>query len=399
MHVSFPGKFALPKVLGLIDMLRLLMILTCVTLSLQCCNARADDSISIATGDGNGPKQPQAAVAADGTVYVVFGSGEEISLCFSTDNGKSFSAPAVAFRIPNLSLGMRRGPRITAFGDSLIITAVGGKQGKGRDGDVLAWRSTNRGETWSGPVQVNDKNDSAREGLHAMTVSATGEAWCTWLDLRNLRTELYASTSADGGASWSQNQLVYRSPEKSICECCHPSIAIHDKTIQVLFRNSLDGNRDMFLASMVQKSGQINVNSRLMGNLNWKLNACPMDGGMLAVDVSGVVSTVWRRGREIFIATSEGSDEQLIGLGEQPWITSTKDGPIVVWSKIRGGELLLQCVSDERVYSIAANARDAVIVAEPVQGKTAFVFWEKTESGRSSINAKAIEIATLQPKK
>lgn len=377
-------------------MLRFLLFLSFVTLSLHSSNTRAGEAISIASGDGNGPKQPQAAVAADGTVYVVFGSGEEVSLCISTDNGKSFSTPATVCRVPNLSLGMRRGPRITVYGDSLIITAIGGKQGKGRDGDVLAWRSNNRGETWSGPVQVNDKNDSAREGLHAMTVSATGEAWCTWLDLRNQRTELYASKSVDGGASWSPNQLVYSSPEKSICECCHPSIAIHDKTIQVLFRNSLEGNRDMFLATVMQDGDRINVNSRQVGNGHWKLNACPMDGGMLAVDVSGVVSTVWRRGREIFIATSEGPDEQPIGLGEQPWITSTKDGPIVVWSKMRGGELLLKSVSDERVYSITANARDAVIVAEPVQGKTAFVFWEQTESGRSSIFAKTVDIGSLQ---
>lgn len=371
------------------------MILTCLTFSLACPTVRAGDPISIATGDANGPKQPQAAIAADGTVYVVFGSGEEVSFCTSTDDGKSFSTPTVAFRIPNLSLGMRRGPRITAFGDLLIITAIGGKQGKGRDGDVVAWRSNNRGKTWNGPVQVNDNNDSAREGLHAMTVSATGEAWCTWLDLRNQRTELYASKSVDGGANWSRNQLVYRSPDKSICECCHPSIAIHDKTIQVLFRNSLNGNRDMFLASILEEGDKLSVHSTQMGTLNWQFNACPMDGGMLSVDERGLVSTVWRRGREIFMATSEEPDELLIGLGEQPWIASTKDGPIVVWSRSRGGELLLKCVSDERVNSIAANARDAIIVAEPIQGKTAFVFWEQIESDRSTIFAKAIEIGSL----
>ena len=55
----------MPTILGLIDMLRLLMIFTCVTLSLRFSDARADDTISIATGDANGPKQPQAAVAAD----------------------------------------------------------------------------------------------------------------------------------------------------------------------------------------------------------------------------------------------------------------------------------------------------------------------------------------------
>ncbi len=379
-------------------MLRRILVLTCVSLSLQCCNARADDAISIATGDAKGPKQPQAAVAADGTVYLVFGSGEEVSFCSSTDNGRSFSTPAVACRVPNLSLGMRRGPRITAFGDSLIITAIGGKQGKGKDGDVLAWRSNNRGETWSGPVQVNDKKDSAREGLHAMTVSGTGEAWCTWLDLRNQRTELYASKSGDGGASWSRNQLVYRSPEKSICECCHPSIAIHGKTIQVLFRNSLAGNRDMFLASVKQDGGEINVNSRQVGNAHWKLNACPMDGGMLSIDAKGLVSSVWRRGREIFIATDDKSDERLIGIGEQPWITSTKDGLIVVWSMRRGGELKMKIDSDKEVHTLATNAYDAVVTADPLQGNKVYVFWEQTEGGRSSILAKAVEVDSLRSK-
>jgi hypothetical protein len=47
------------------------------------------------------------------------------------------------------------------------------------------------------------------------------------------------------------------------------------------------------------------------------------------------------------------------------------------------------------VNSIAANARDAIIVAEPIQGKTAFVFWEQIESDRSTIFAKAIEIGSL----
>jgi len=295
---------------------------------------------------------------------------------------------------------MRRGPRITAFGDSLIVTAIGGKQGKGRDGDLLAWRSDDLGRSWKGPVQVNDSKDSAREGLHAMTVSSKGESWCTWLDLRNQRTELYGSKTSDGGASWSANQLVYSSPEKSICECCHPSIAVQGatpsgatlagETVQVLFRNSLAGNRDMYLTSVEQVNGKIKTNSIQLGKENWKLNACPMDGGMLAIDANGLVSTVWRRGREIYTAANDGGDEQLIGIGEQPWITSTKDGPIAVWTKRRDGELMMKNILNEYEQSIAPTARDAVIVAEPVKGKTAFVFWEQNDGGRSSVFAKAV---------
>lgn len=113
----------------------------------------------------------------------------------------------------------------------------------------------------------------------------------------------------------------------------------------------------------------------------------------LTIDAEGLVSTVWRRGREIFVATNDGSEEQLIGDVEQPWITSTADGSIVVWSSRRDGELMLKKVSEERMQSISSNARDAVVVAEPVKGKTAFVFWEQNESGRSTIFAKTVEVA------
>ena len=381
-------------------MLRFLLIFSCITLSHYSSHysshTRADEAILIATGDTSGPKQPQASVAPNGIVHVVFGSGEGISYCNSSDDGKSFSKPSVAFRVPNLSLGMRRGPRITAFGDSLIITAIGGKQGKGRDGDLLAWHSNDRGQSWKGPVQVNDSNDSAREGLHAMAVSANGESWCTWLDLRNQRTELYAAKSVDGGASWSSNQLVYRSPEKNVCECCHPSVAIQNGKVQVLFRNALRGNRDMYLATFTPENNSSETIGIQLGKGHWKLNACPMDGGMLSIDANGLVTTVWRRDRDIFVASADGTEEQLIGIGEQPWITSTKDGPVAVWNTRRDGELLMKSLSNEYVHSIAKIARDAVVVADPVQGKTVFVFWEQNENGRATIFSKAMQIGSLR---
>ena len=351
----------------------------------------ADEPIVISSSNVTAPKQPQAAISAEGIVHVVFGMGEDIVHCRSKDEGKSFSEPRVAFRVPNLSLGMRRGPRITISGETLIVSAIGGKQGKGKDGDLVAFRSTDGGQTWQGPVQVNDSNDSAREGLHAMASSSTGEAWCTWLDLRNQRTEIFASKSTDGGASWSPNQLVYRSPDKSVCECCHPSIAIHDGIVHVLFRNSLAGNRDMYLASFRGQDG-LSSGAKLLGKESWKLDACPMDGGMLSINPAGLVSTIWRRGRSIIVANADGSDEQLLGIGEQPTIASTSDGPVAVWSVRRDGELLLQRLSGGEPQSIAKLARDAVIVSDPKRNNSAIVLWEKSENGQFSVLASRVEL-------
>ena len=164
----------------------------------------------------------------------------------------------------------------------------------------------------------------------------------------------------------------------------------------MLFRNSLAGNRDMYLASVFPENDKIKITSMQIGNEHWKFNACPMDGGMLAVDTKGVVSTVWRRGREIFTATNDGADEQLIGIGEQPWIASTTDGPMAVWTSRRDGELMLKNVSKENVLTITSIARDPVVVADPVHGKSVFVFWEENDSGRTSIFVKAIELGSLR---
>ena len=129
----------------------------------------------IASGHGpKSPKQPQAAVGAGGRVHVVFGTGNSVHYAGSADGGATFSRSNAAFEVPNMSLGMRRGPRVVAAKDSIVVTAIGGKLGKGKDGDLLAWRSSDAGKTWLGPVRVNDKADSAREGLHAM---ASGDGW------------------------------------------------------------------------------------------------------------------------------------------------------------------------------------------------------------------------------
>ena len=150
----------------------------------------------------------------------------------------------------------------------------------------------------------------------------------------------------------------------------------------------------MYLTTFNPESSSSETSGIQLGKEHWKLNACPMDGGMLSIDANGLVTTVWRRDREIFTATNDGTEESLIGVGEQPWITSTKEGPVAVWTTRRDGELLMKNLSKEQVHSIAKTARDAVVVAEPAQGKTVFVFWEQNENGRTTIFARTVQIGS-----
>ena len=343
----------------------------------------------LAEGQGpNGPKQPQAFVSADGTVDVVFAVGDEIQLTTSRNRGESFTRAASGIHCPNMPAGMRRGPRVVRTESAVVVTAIGGKQGKGRDGDLLGWRSTDDGATWSESVRINDAPDAAREGLHGMSAGPSGEIWCVWLDLRNDKSEIYTSVSRDDGETWTENVRAYRSPDGSVCECCHPSIVGGAKnSATVMFRNSLSGQRDMFLAST--DNGKKFSAGRKLGKGSWKLDGCPMDGGMLASDGKDGLVTVWRRDNQVFATLGKGDKERQIGPGQQPWAAWSAAGPVMVWTQGREGELSLQVGITGTARQIAATARDPVIASNP-QSDFAVVCWEAKQGAATAVMAQAI---------
>jgi BNR repeat-like domain len=336
----------------------------------------------LAGRDAEAPKQPQACVDAKGVVHVTFGGGEQVYYC-SIEPDQSIQ-PSVAFRIPNMSLGMRRGPRIAHSGKSIVITAIGGPQGKGRDGDVLAYRSFDNGKNWLGPAQVNGVAASAREGLHAMTACEDGTLWCVWLDLREQGTQLFGAKSSDGGATWSKNQLVYRSPDGSVCECCHPSILADQDSVHVLFRNSLRGNRDMYVVSSLDRGTTFGAAVPL-GQDNWRLNACPMDGGMLAIDNVKQLSTVWRRAGDVFLFSPQVGRETRLGTGEQPWIASDGEVAFTVWTTQREGALLLTRSDRSSQEKLSDVATFPIVVASQLPKPTVVVLWETRSDQTYSI--------------
>ncbi len=346
------------------------------------------DPIVIAKGQGTAPMQPQSAIDPAGTVHVVFGQSNEVWYCRSRNDGTGYTTPTKAFAVPNMSLGMRRGPRIVALKNRLIITAIGGPQGKGRDGDILSWTSQDGGETWAGPVRVNDVEASAREGLHAMAGGqlTTGNpqevVWTIWLDLRNKRTEICGSSSIDGGLTWSPNRILYTNPQKSVCECCHPSITIDGRSVHVLFRNSLDGNRDMFVMSSVD-GGRSFGTAVPAGRGHWKLNACPMDGGMLAAAGGKTPVAVWRREGNIYLGTT-GDAEQLLGPGDQPWIAAASSGPAIAWTAGKTRDLMLQKPGSTGPELVARETGFPVLTAGK-QGERAILIWEQRDGGQQTI--------------
>jgi hypothetical protein len=283
--------------------------------------------------------------AADGdTVALAYGSGKGIYVAVSNNAGRTFAPAVKVAEADVLPLGRHRGPRIVMAGGVMTVTAVVGKtvatgphaHGLPADGDLLAWRSVDVGKTWSDPARANDVASSAREGLHALGVDGKGRLLAAWLDLRAQGTRLYGAASHDGGSSWGKNFLIYESPDGTICQCCHPSIAF-DKSgaAAVLFRNALGGCRDLYLA--LATDGVTFGKAEKMGQSQWKLNACPMDGGGVAFSAGGPV-TAWRRDQALFLS-EPGKPEVQIGEGKDVALAARGGKVVAVWVSARGVEI------------------------------------------------------------
>lgn len=321
-------------------------------------------------------RQPQLAVAR-GVVGMTFGAGKSIYFSASQDNGRTFAPPVKVAETGALALGRHRGPRLTILQDSLLITAVVAEKvatgphahGLPENGNLTLWRSADHGRTWTQTAVVNDVPGAAREGLHAIAAGPDGTLFAVWLDQRTTGMKLYGSHSRDGGRTWTKNIEVYASPDGTICNCCHPSLAVEPGgDIWVMWRNVVDGNRDLYVARSVKGGPFQSVTKQ--GVETWKLNACPMDGGGFVVD-NGKVTSAWRRESDIYLA-EPGKPERRLGPGKDVAITKTKRGVFTAWTK--DGGVVFQSPGSSEPRVLAANG--GFVALAPLPDGSVLAAWE-----------------------
>lgn len=330
-------------------------------------------------------RSPQIVCDAS-MIGMAYGSGHGIYFRASHDLGATFEAPVKVAEAEVVPLGRHRGPRIALSGGGLVVSAVVGKtsstdphgHGLPIDGDLVAWRSGDGGKTWSSGVVVNDVPGAAREGLHSLAADSKGRLFAVWLDKRGADgTRLFGAASTDGGISWAASIPVYSSPDGTICQCCHPSVAIApDGSILVMWRNCLQGARDMYLAR--SKDWKTFANVEKLGKESWQLNACPMDGGGLAVSRIGRVLTAWRREGRIYLA-APGEAETPVGEGRDATLAIGTKGAFVVWVGSTG----IEVQAPDSIKPISLSAHGAYPAIAALADGSIFIAWEEDDTIRT----------------
>jgi hypothetical protein len=149
------------------------------------------------SGAGANAFDPQVTVDELGNLTAVWsrfdGSDNIVQASRSTDRGVTWSTPV------NLSAsGQSAGDAqitVDAVGNLTVVWARGDF-----DAIVQASRSTDRGVTWSTPVNLSAAGGSSRPQV---TVDGLGNPTAVWSRFDGSRTIIQASSSSDGGVTWS----------------------------------------------------------------------------------------------------------------------------------------------------------------------------------------------------
>lgn len=346
-----------------------------------------------------GAHEPELAVDDADHVAIVCASNERAYVRVSRDRGATFSDPTTLPAAGTISVGMRRGPKIAIVDErTLCVALCAGERGGGKDGDVLAFRSTDLGATWSAPVRVNTTPSSAREGLHALASGPKGELACAWIDLDGDAPDVVLALSTDDGSTFGTNRRLGRyakGASSALCPCCSPSIAIdRDGTLYVAWREERSGKRDVVLATSHDAFATRATLQRL-GTARWELAACPMDGGSVRA-AGDDVAIVWRCDTDVLLASTRLPETSFrIGAGAQPVLAIGKDLH-AVWSSDRFGALrwrtLAKGFEGPPARELAPRATACVIASSPTRGRGPVIAaWETSYDENGAIRVTRLE--------
>jgi hypothetical protein len=279
-----------------------------------------------ATGDnqiGIG-QQPQLTRDFSGVIRIIYGNKDKIYYSYAEDAGKTFSTPEVIAEIKDMHLGMTRGPQFATSEDYSVVTAIDKK------GNIHAYQLNHKTKKWNALNDVNDIEGSAPEGLMSITADDKNNFYAVWLDLRGDRNNKIVFSSLGKNQSWSENKIIYQSLEKSVCECCKPSIAVKNRQVYVMFRNLINGFRDLYLISLTDGGVKFD-NVIKLGKGTWKLTGCPMDGGGISIGKDNIVRTVWQRENVVYY-DEPGKAESRIADGRSCNVFGTGN-PLITWQE------------------------------------------------------------------
>ena len=224
------------------------------------------------------------AFASDGTLWLAWMAGGRISVASSKDQGRSFSTPVqVTKEKLNLDWGPDARPQIVVEKTGGIALAFSIFRDKAFNGQVLATRSIDGGQSFAELQPITANNESQR--FVTLGLDTDGSVFAAWIDKRNRvpaqqegkkyeGAGLFFASSKDGGVAYTDARLA----SDNTCECCRLGLAFAGPGRPVVvFRNIFEGGvRDHAVMTFTDPATPGEV--RRVSNDDWQIAACPHHG-------------------------------------------------------------------------------------------------------------------------
>jgi hypothetical protein len=295
------------------------------------------------------------AFGPDGTLWLAWMAGGQISVASSKDAGHSFSTPVLVTKERlNLDWGPDARPKIVVDRNGGIAVAFSTFRDKAFNGQVLYTRSTDGGRSFAELRPITASNESQR--FEALALDADGSVFAAWLDKRNRvpaqqsgqkyeGAGLYFASSNDGGATYSEARMI----KDNTCECCRLGVAFTGPGRPVVvFRNIFDGGvRDHAITTFADPATPGEVHR--VSQDDWQIAACPHHGPSLSISNAGTYHVTWytngKARKGLFYARSQDggrtfSNPLPVGRPDRspsrPNVIAGSHGTAIVWKEFDG---------------------------------------------------------------
>ena len=258
-------------------------------LALSACSHGNQDHLKAGTADyshypAGGGLFVSATFGPDGRLWRVVPEKQHVYVDYSTDLGKTFSAPVLintkAQRI-KVSGENRPGIAVDPSGRITILYAAEGVQPVA----IYFSVSTDNGRNFSTPSPLSDKAAEANSFQGRLALSPSGQTYVFWhderdrTDWRQLGNAIYYTTIDDRSAlNFSARKL-----SDSVCDCCRVAVAFDADALPVLFTRFIypGGIRDHGLIK-IQADDKEPLAWRVTFD-DWNIEACPDHGPAIAI--------------------------------------------------------------------------------------------------------------------
>lgn len=200
----------------------------------------------------------------------------------SSDGGATWSMPVeIAIGAPPHGQARHAELQVAAQGEQVLLAWSTAGSGFMGGGPIVTALSHDGGRSWSrGDNPADDGNDKGHNFID-LAADGAGRFHAVWLDGRSGKQGLIHAASDGGGRAWSANRIL----DPRTCECCwNTVVADNAGGVYVLYRRNQP--RDLAVIASTDLGASWGEAVPL-GGFNWAIDACPHNGGGLALTGMG----------------------------------------------------------------------------------------------------------------